>query len=66
MNISILEGNLDRAKEMGNKVLSNMNFGYVENSQMGNYTNNTNFQFYQTDSNNNQTQFYFLNEHLNI
>jgi tetratricopeptide (TPR) repeat protein len=40
MNIYILEGNLDKAKEIGNKILKHMNIGFIESTKMNNYTNN--------------------------
>ncbi len=45
MNIFIIEGNLEKAKEIGNKILKRMNMGFIETTKMNNYTNN----FYESD-----------------
>lgn len=67
MNICILEGNLEKAKEAGNKILSNSNSTYLEMFQ-GNSQNDcyNNFIGNNTDLNNNNTQFDFLNEQVDI
>jgi hypothetical protein len=67
MNVCILEGNLDKAKEVGNRILSNANNSFVETCQINNYTNNVNSASQATaDMNNNNSQFDFLNEQVNI
>ncbi len=66
MNICILEGNLDKAKEVGSKILSNANIAFAETSQMNNYTNNVSGGCAtQSDMNNNNSHFDFLNEQVN-
>ena len=65
MNICILEGNLDKAKEIGNKVLLNVNSGSIEG--VNNYSNSiSGSNSVQIDMNNNNSQFEFLNEQVNI
>jgi hypothetical protein len=67
MNICILEGNLDKAKEIGNKIMANTSVGFVETSHMNNYTNNVSGGCTtQSDMNNNSSNFDFLNEQVNI
>ncbi len=63
MNIYILEGNLDKAKEIGNKILSNMNATSIESTKITNFSNNADF-----DQNNSNccSQFEFWNEQMNI
>ena len=63
MNVYILEANYDKAKEVGNKILANMNIGFVESTKINNYTNNYDFNPIQ---NNNNSQFEFWNEQINM
>lgn len=42
MNIYILEGNIDKAKEIGNKILLNLNVGSFESVDFNNLSNNNN------------------------
>jgi hypothetical protein len=64
MNIFILEGNLDKAKEIGNKILSNMNASSIESCKISSCINN-NADFNQNNSNS-SSQFEFWNEQMNI
>lgn len=63
MNLYILEANYDKAKEIGNKILSNMNISFIESTKINNYTNNYDFNPMQ---NNNNSQFEFWNEQINM
>jgi|LakMenEpi03Aug12_release.lakeMendotaPanAssembly.Ray.scaffolds.fasta_scaffold6247269_1 hypothetical protein len=40
MNIFILEGNIDKAKEIGNKILINLNISSFESADFSNLSNN--------------------------
>lgn len=40
MNIFILEGNIDKAKEIGNKILLNLNISSFEAADFSNLSNN--------------------------
>ena len=40
MNIFILEGNIDRAKEIGSKILINLNITSFESADFNNLSNN--------------------------
>lgn len=64
MNIYILEGNFDRAKEIGAKILAQMNNSLVGSNQMN--SNSTNSSLSNYDRNNNNSPFEFINELLNI
>lgn len=60
MNIYILESNFDKAKEIGNKILSNMNIGFTESSPIQNSKSGSNKMF------ENSGQFDFFNEQMSI
>lgn len=69
MNMFIVEGNLEKAKEIGNKILKRMNMGFIESTKMNNYTNN----FYESDGFNGDstqkdfnTKFEFWNEQMSM
>jgi len=61
MNVFILEGNLDKAKEIGNRILYIINTGSMDSNQSStrNSTNNL-------SNNNLLTKFEFWNEKENI
>ena len=56
MNVYILEGNIDKAKEIGNKILMNLNISSFDQIEFSNLNNN----------NNNASQFEFWNEQMSI
>ena len=56
MNVYILEGNIDKAKEIGNKILMNLNISTFEQADFSNLNNN----------NTNTHQFEFWNEKMSI
>ena len=56
MNVYILEGNIDKAKEIGSKILSSLNLTSFEQEDFSNLNNN----------NTNSTQFEFWNEKMSI
>ena len=72
MNIYVLEGNLDKAKEIGTKILKHMSIGFIESTKMNNYTNN----FYESGSGDGfngdssrkdfNTKFEFWNEQMSM
>ncbi len=57
MNIYILEGNIDKAKEIGNKLLFDLNVSSFESIEFSNLSNNNS-----SDS----TQFEFWTEQMSI
>jgi hypothetical protein len=63
MNIFILEGNLEKAKEIGNKILSNMNATSIESCKISSFINNADFD---QNNSNSSSQFEFWNEQMNI
>jgi len=56
MNAYILEGNIDKAKEIGNKILMNLNISSADQIDFTNLNNN----------NSNASQFEFWNEKMSI
>ena len=73
MNIYILEGNLDKAKEVGNKILKEINMGYMETTKMKNYaanfyeyTGNSGFSGESNGSKHFETKFEFWNEQTSL
>lgn len=56
MNVYILEGNIDKAKEIGNKILMSLNISSFEQAEFSNLSNN----------NTNSPQFEFWNEKMSI
>jgi anaphase-promoting complex subunit 5 len=73
MNIYILEVNLEKAKEIGNKILLNINYDSVvdnwsqfENPELSNQLNELNRRCNSNSNDNNNSQFEFWNEQMNI
>ncbi len=56
MNIYILEANIDKAKEIGNKILLSLNISSVESLDFRNLSNN----------NNSDSQFEFWTDQMSI
>jgi hypothetical protein len=56
MNVYILEGNIDKAKEIGNKILMSLNISSADQADFTNLNNN----------NTNTCQFEFWNEKMSI
>jgi hypothetical protein len=59
MNVYILEGNIDKAKDIGNKILINLNIGSLESVDFSNLSNNNN-------NNTSSSQFEFWTEQMSI
>lgn len=57
MNIFILEGNIDKAKEIGNKILLNLNKSSFESADFSNLSNN---------NSSNNSHFEFWTEQMSI
>ncbi len=71
MNIFILEGNFDKAKEVGNRVLLSLNKNSLDLLQLNSFDNQTNSTFYNYNSNHFNTnnindQFEFLSEQISL
>ena len=66
MNIYILEGNLDKAKEIGNRILLSMNTSEMELFQNNPFDLNNNTQLFSGLNNGASSQFEFLNDQISI
>ena len=66
MNIYILEGNLDKAKEVGNRILLSMNTNEMELFQNNPLDLNNNTQMFSGLNNGASSQFEFLNDQISI
>lgn len=74
MNVFIVEGNYEKAKQIGFRIMSLLNISDVESCQINNYTNNVSGinstqdeirdNFFKNV--NNDPQFDFFNDQLNI
>ena len=71
MNMYILEGNLDRAKEIGNKILASMNAGCIDSvkitaNQLGGATSELSATYSTSTGGGNSQQLDFFNEQCNV